>query len=80
MLALQRAKDTRCPGAWEPVHGHIEAGEEPQDAAVREVREESGLEVEQLYVVRVQPFYLRKTRTVEMAIVFAAFVTEPACE
>jgi dihydroneopterin triphosphate diphosphatase len=78
VLALQRDVNTRCPGAWEPVHGHIEPGEEPQDAAVREVREETGLAIERLYVVRVQPFYLRKTRTVQMAIVFAAFVAEPA--
>ena len=78
LLALQRAMNTRCPGAWEPVHGHVEPGEEPQDAAVREVREESGLDVERLYVVRVQPFYLRKTRTVQLAIVFAAFVAETA--
>ena len=46
VLALQRGADTRCPGAWETVHGHIEAGEEPEDAAVREVREETGLAVE----------------------------------
>ena len=78
VLALRRTADTRCPGAWEPVHGHIEAGEEPHDAALREVREETGLAVERLYVVRVQPFYLRKVRAVEMAIVFAAFVAEPA--
>jgi len=76
VLALQRALDTRCPTAWEPVHGHIESGEEPQDAAIREVREETGLEIDRLYVVRVQPFYLRKRRAVEMAIVFAAFVRE----
>jgi type II secretory ATPase GspE/PulE/Tfp pilus assembly ATPase PilB-like protein/8-oxo-dGTP pyrophosphatase MutT (NUDIX family) len=78
VLALRRAPGTRCPGAWEPVHGHIEAGEEPEDAAIREVREETGLSIERLYVVRVQPFYLRKVRAVEMAIVFAAFVSEPA--
>jgi 8-oxo-dGTP pyrophosphatase MutT (NUDIX family) len=78
VLALQRGPDTRCAGAWEPVHGHIEPGEEPQDAAVREVREESGLAVSRLYVVRVQPFYLRKTRAVQLAVVFAAFVEEPA--
>ena len=77
VLALQRANDTRCPTAWEPVHGHIEAGEEPQDAAMREVREETGLTVDSLYVVRVQPFYLRKVRAVELAIVFAAFVRAP---
>ena len=77
VLALQRGSGTRCPLAWEPVHGHIEPGEEPEDAALRELREETGLEVERLYIVRVQPFYLRKVRAVELAIVFAAFVAEP---
>jgi 8-oxo-dGTP pyrophosphatase MutT (NUDIX family) len=77
VLALQRALQTRCPGAWEPVHGHIDPGEEPEDAAVREVREESGLHVDRLYNVRVQPFYLHKTHTLQMAIVFAAFVDDP---
>lgn len=76
VLALQRGPDTRCPTAWEPVHGHIERGEEPEDAAIREVREETGLTVEKLYSVRVQPFYLHKTHTVQLAIVFAAFVAE----
>ena len=60
------------------MHGHIEPGEEPEDAAVREVLEEAGLEVERLYNVRVQPFYLHKTHTLQLAIVFAAFVAEPA--
>jgi type II secretory ATPase GspE/PulE/Tfp pilus assembly ATPase PilB-like protein/8-oxo-dGTP pyrophosphatase MutT (NUDIX family) len=78
VLALQRGTNTRCPSAWEPVHGHVEAGEEPEDAAVREVREEAGLEIERLYNVRVQPFYLHKLHTVQIAIVFAAFVAEPA--
>jgi type II secretory ATPase GspE/PulE/Tfp pilus assembly ATPase PilB-like protein/8-oxo-dGTP pyrophosphatase MutT (NUDIX family) len=76
VLALQRGPKTRCPLAWEPVHGHIEPNEEPDEAAIREVREESGLEIERLYVARVQPFYLRKVRAVELAIVFAAFVNE----
>ncbi len=78
VLGLQRAENTRCPLAWEPVHGHIETLEEPEDAAVREVREETGLAVAKLYVVRVQPFYLRKVRALELAIVYAAFVDEPA--
>jgi len=78
VLTLQRALDTRCPAAWETVHGHIEKGEEPEDAAVREVREEAGLEVARLYNVTVQPFYLHKTHTVQLAVVFAAFVDEPA--
>ena len=78
VLVLQRGLDTRCPTAWEAVHGHIENGEEPEDAAVREVREEAGLEVSRLYNVTVQPFYLHRTHTVQLAVVFAAFVDEPA--
>jgi 8-oxo-dGTP pyrophosphatase MutT (NUDIX family) len=74
VLTLQRAHDTRCPTAWETVHGHIEAGESPEEAAVREVREETGLSVQRLYSVTVQPFYLHKLATVELAVVFAAFV------
>lgn len=78
VLVVQRALDTRCPGAWETVHGRIEPGEEPEAAAVREVWEETGLAVERLYNVTVQPFYLHKTQTVQLAVVFAAFVAEPA--
>ena len=78
VLALQRSVGTRCPGSWETVHGHIDPGEQPEDAAVREVGEEAGLAVERLYNVRVQPFYLHKTHTLQLAIVFAAFVSETA--
>jgi type II secretory ATPase GspE/PulE/Tfp pilus assembly ATPase PilB-like protein/8-oxo-dGTP pyrophosphatase MutT (NUDIX family) len=78
VLALQRGLETRCPSSWETVHGHIEPGEEPEQAAVREVREESGLEVARLYNVRIAPFYLHKLHVLELAIVFAAFVGEPA--
>ncbi len=78
VLVLQRTANTRCPGAWEIVHGHIEPGEEPAEAAIREVREETGLSVARLYNLRVQPFYLHKARVVQLAIVFVAFVDEPA--
>lgn len=78
ILAVQRALDTRCPGAWETIHGRIEPGERPEDGAVREVREETGLSVARLYNVTVQPFYLHMFGTVQLAVVFAAFVDEPA--
>ncbi len=77
VLVLKRAKDTRCPGSWETVHGHIEPGETPERAAIREVREETALAVDRLYNVTVQPFYLHRLDTVELAVVFAAFVREP---
>jgi type II secretory ATPase GspE/PulE/Tfp pilus assembly ATPase PilB-like protein/8-oxo-dGTP pyrophosphatase MutT (NUDIX family) len=78
VLTLQRSLTTRCPGAWETVHGRIEAGEEPEDAAIREVREETGLAIQRLYNVTVQPFYLHKLHVVELAVVFAAFVDSEA--
>jgi 8-oxo-dGTP pyrophosphatase MutT (NUDIX family) len=76
VLSLQRSRETRCPGSWETVHGRIEADERPERAAVREVREETGLELDRLYNVTCQPFYLHTLGVVEMAVVFAAFVRE----
>lgn len=78
VLVVQRGPHTRCPGAWETVHGRIEPGERPEQAAVREVREETGLPVERLYNVTVQPFYLHRPGVVQLAVVFTAFVAEPA--
>jgi 8-oxo-dGTP pyrophosphatase MutT (NUDIX family) len=78
VLVVQRATDTRCPSAWETVHGRIEGDERPEAAARREVREETGLELDRLYNVTVQPFYLHMLETIQLAVVFAAFVAEPA--
>jgi 8-oxo-dGTP pyrophosphatase MutT (NUDIX family) len=74
VLVLRRGQGTRCPGSWETVHGHIEAGERPEHAAVREVREETGLGIDRLYNVTVQPFYLHGMGAVQLAVVFAAFI------
>ncbi|MDB4908669.1 MAG: type secretion system protein [Gemmatimonadetes bacterium] len=78
VLALQRGNDTRCPGSWETVHGRIEPGERPEDAAIREVREESGLESDRLYSITVNPFYMHRASVVTLACVFAVFVNEDA--
>jgi 8-oxo-dGTP pyrophosphatase MutT (NUDIX family) len=74
VLLLCRGPGTRSTGAWEVVHGRIEAGETPADAAVREVSEETGLQVERLYSVTTQAFYVAREGRVFVAIVFAAFV------
>ncbi len=78
VLALQRAPaGTRCPLAWETVHGRIEPGERPEDAARREVREETGLTIDRLYNVTTQAFYLHGMGAVQVAVAFCAFVAEP---
>ena len=75
LLLLRRAAGTRCTGAWEVVHGHLEADERPADAALRELREETGLPAERLYnLSRVEAFYRHTTDEVALIPVFVALV------
>ena len=78
VLVLQRAAGTRCPGSWEMVHGKVEPGERLEDAARRELREETGLEADRLLSVTMHPFYLVPAGRVELAAVFAAVVAPEA--
>jgi 8-oxo-dGTP pyrophosphatase MutT (NUDIX family)/energy-coupling factor transporter ATP-binding protein EcfA2 len=78
VLVLQRAPDTKRPGSWETVYGKIDSGERAEDAAVRELGEETGLEPQALYNVTVNSFYLHAKRTIQMCLVFAAFVRDDA--
>ncbi|MBD1208128.1 MAG: NUDIX domain-containing protein [Ignavibacteria bacterium] len=51
-LALRRAaSETVFPNVWQPVTGSIEEGETPQDAAFRELAEETGLHAKELWVL-----------------------------
>ena len=78
-LALRRAAGGRCPGSWETVHGHIEDGERPWQAAVRELKEETGFTAERLYnLSRVETFYQHRLDEVALVPVFAAFVPAAA--
>lgn len=78
VLALERAADVRCPGTWEMVHGKVEPGEPLEQAALRELREETGLAPERLLSITMHPFYLVPARTVQLAAVFAAIVPPDA--
>ena len=74
-LVLRRARAGRCPGAWEVVHGSIEGGEQPWQAALRELREETGLVPERFYnLSRVEAFYRHAADEVGFIPVFAALV------
>jgi type II secretory ATPase GspE/PulE/Tfp pilus assembly ATPase PilB-like protein/8-oxo-dGTP pyrophosphatase MutT (NUDIX family) len=74
VLVLHRAPGERRGGTWEAVHGRIDSEETPEDAAVREVHEETGLAIQRLYNVTVHTFYLHEKARVEVAIVFCGFV------
>ena len=74
VLALERAPGDRCAGTWEMVHGKVESGEALEVAAVRELREETGLRPDRLLSVTMHPFYLLPRQTVQLAAVFAAIV------
>ena len=79
VLVLRRAAGGRSPGSWETVHGHIEPGETPVQAALRELHEETGLDPLRFYnVSRVEAFYRHQTNEIVLIPVFAGVVDSRA--
>ena len=75
VLVLRRGTGERCSGAWETVHGHIESGETPLQAALRELLEETGLGPDRVYnLSRLESFYQHRLDEVALIPVFVAFV------
>ncbi len=78
-LVLRRGAGGRRPGSWETVHGHIESDEQPAEAAVRELLEETGLTPSRLYnLSRVESFYQHRLDEVALVPVFVVFVPSDA--
>lgn len=68
LLALRRSpRKDAAPGAWEALSGRVRPGEQPYDAAMRETREECGLDV------RIEPrpvaSYMAKRNRDDMLVV-----------
>jgi len=77
VLTLRRGPNGRSPGSWETVHGTIEPGETPVQAALRELAEETGLAPRRLYnASRVEAFYRHGADEVALIPVFVALVDE----
>jgi len=69
LLKRSRMKD-HAAGEWETGSGGILSGESPQDAAVREAKEETGLDVEVLGPIDAFHFYRGVARRETIGITF----------
>jgi ADP-ribose pyrophosphatase YjhB (NUDIX family) len=71
VLLLRRgAANEHAPGEWEPVSGRVEPDESPSAAVVREVKEETGLDVEVVAPVATFRFVRGAARTECVGLAF----------
>jgi dATP pyrophosphohydrolase len=78
-LQLRRCAGDFMGGTWQPVCGRIEAGEKAWEAAVRELREETGLVAREFYVIEfVNSFYIPAQDTMWHCANFLAVVNRDA--
>jgi 8-oxo-dGTP pyrophosphatase MutT (NUDIX family) len=82
ILLIRRAAHRIFPGLWQCVTGGVEPGERVPDAALREVREETGLadaDIEGFYDLdQVAPFYDEGADAVVVSAIFAVRVRADA--
>jgi len=75
VLLMRRTGSPPMGGWWCQIAGRIEPGEAAWQAAVREIREEAGLEVERLYSAdRCEMFYDPVEECLSVSPVFVAIV------
>lgn len=78
MLLVRRASHY-LEGAWSYVAGHIEEGESAWQAALRELREETGLAPQALYATSFcEEFYAAGTDAIEVVPAFVARIAPDA--
>jgi dihydroneopterin triphosphate diphosphatase len=79
-LLLKRAEKEIYPGLWQMVTGKIRSGEKAYKAALREIKEETGLKPKRFWVTpNVNSFYSHEKNYISLLPVFAAEV-DPGSE
>lgn len=68
--------DDFLPGYWELPGGGIDYGEIPQEALIREIKEECGLEIEIIKPVAANSYFIKDIQRIE--ITFLCKVINPA--
>ncbi|MFO7445522.1 MAG: NUDIX domain-containing protein [Ignavibacteriaceae bacterium] len=72
-LLLKRSEKEIYPGLWQMVTGKIHEGEKAYEAALREIKEETGLVPERFWVApNVNQFYSHEGNYISLMPVFAA--------
>jgi dihydroneopterin triphosphate diphosphatase len=71
-LLLKRSEKVIYPGLWQMVNGKIKEGEKAYQTAFREIKEETGIVPEKLWVVpKVDSFYSHENDNIMLLPVFA---------
>lgn len=77
-LLLKRAENDKLyPGIWQIITGKIEKGEKAFETSLREVREESGLNPERLFVLpHTTTFYSPRTDAISLIPLFVCLADD----
>lgn len=74
-LLLKRSVSELYPNIWQMVTGKIRQNEKGYETAIREIKEETNLEINNLFVVpNVNPFYNSEDNTMNLVPVFMTIV------
>jgi len=73
ILFLRRSKnDDFMPGSWDIPGGGLEYGEEPEEGLRREIREETGLEIQIIRILTVSTYFMGEVQRLDITYLCSA--------